>query len=505
MQKYILIVIILIALLYRTLVSLGPHSGFRKGPKYGDFEAQRHWMEITRFTPIGEWYHNTTLNNLEYWGLDYPPLTAYHSLLCSYFAPRKSIELTKSRGQESLETRLFMRLTVTFSDLLMMILPLVLIAKQVFNKQQVNQLSYWWSLLYVLIQPCIVLIDHGHFQYNSVSIGFALWAIYCLMQSESNDSVFYTCLGSALFCCSLNFKQMALYYSLPFFCYLTGRCIKLFRRKSFVSGLSLFVAIGITVIASFAIIWLPFLSSKQFPQVVKRIFPVGRGLFEDKVANIWCSLSLVYKVHRNFSTDSIIKLSALLTLASSSLSCLNLLFNPTIIRFAYALVNVSMSFFLWSYHVHEKTIIFVTIPAGLVLLLLNRNNDKDFRVYNTLYHWFVIIATFSMYPLLERDEISIAYIASMIAYTIITLMNDFDPYSQTPPNSSSSALRKLVWLSIFGAITIHIIMAGAPISKRYPDLYTFMCTVYSCIHFILFMIYCNYKQWTVSEPKLKVG
>jgi alpha-1,3-glucosyltransferase len=44
---------------------------------FGDFEAQRHWMEITSHLPISRWY----FYDLEWWGLDYPPLTAYHSWL----------------------------------------------------------------------------------------------------------------------------------------------------------------------------------------------------------------------------------------------------------------------------------------------------------------------------------------------------------------------------------------------------------------------------------------
>ena len=46
---------------------------------FGDYEAQRHWQEITVNLPIQDWYQNTTDNDLMYWGLDYPPLTAYHS------------------------------------------------------------------------------------------------------------------------------------------------------------------------------------------------------------------------------------------------------------------------------------------------------------------------------------------------------------------------------------------------------------------------------------------
>ncbi|KAJ7375672.1 Glucosyltransferase-like protein, partial [Desmophyllum pertusum] len=47
-----------------------------KPPMFGDYEAQRHWMEITYNLPADEWYTNTTNNDLMYWGLDYPPLTA---------------------------------------------------------------------------------------------------------------------------------------------------------------------------------------------------------------------------------------------------------------------------------------------------------------------------------------------------------------------------------------------------------------------------------------------
>lgn len=51
--------------------------GFLICPMHGDFEAQRHWMELTIHLPMSKWY----TYDLQYWGLDYPPLTAYHSWL----------------------------------------------------------------------------------------------------------------------------------------------------------------------------------------------------------------------------------------------------------------------------------------------------------------------------------------------------------------------------------------------------------------------------------------
>lgn len=87
--------------------------GAGQAPRFGDYEAQRHWMEITTNLPILDWwvfvnsemqayitiygreiekqqgnrfkhlffawfrYRQTKDNDLSYWGLDYPPLSAY--------------------------------------------------------------------------------------------------------------------------------------------------------------------------------------------------------------------------------------------------------------------------------------------------------------------------------------------------------------------------------------------------------------------------------------------
>jgi alpha-1,3-glucosyltransferase len=61
--------------LFRWAIGFWPYSGFQSPPMHGDFEAQRHWMELTTHLPVSQWY----FHNLQWWGLDYPPLTAYHS------------------------------------------------------------------------------------------------------------------------------------------------------------------------------------------------------------------------------------------------------------------------------------------------------------------------------------------------------------------------------------------------------------------------------------------
>ena len=67
-------------------------------------------------------YFNTSQNNLEYWGLDYPPLTAYHSWLCgalSSWQDPRWVALEASRGYESYNSKLFMRYTVLVTDVML--------------------------------------------------------------------------------------------------------------------------------------------------------------------------------------------------------------------------------------------------------------------------------------------------------------------------------------------------------------------------------------------------
>lgn len=58
------LVIAFFALLLRYAVSLWPYSGQAESPLHGDYEAQRHWMEITTALPIHLWYRYTVCDAL---------------------------------------------------------------------------------------------------------------------------------------------------------------------------------------------------------------------------------------------------------------------------------------------------------------------------------------------------------------------------------------------------------------------------------------------------------
>jgi len=60
--------------------------------------------------------------------------------------------------------------------------------------------------------------------------------------------------------------------------------------------------LGTVVVATFAVCWAPFLAEPgRAGDVLRRLAPLGRGLFEDYVANFWCSTSVIIKWRRLFS------------------------------------------------------------------------------------------------------------------------------------------------------------------------------------------------------------
>lgn len=284
----------------RAIISIQPYSGYNKPPMYGDFEAQRHWQEITINLPIVDWYTNTSDNDLMYWGLDYPPMTAYHSWLNGWIARKLNesyVELHASRGITTEEHKNFMRNTVLVADLLLYIPALIFAIKSIGLLQtKNNSILNVLSLITVLFYPGQIIIDNGHFQYNNISLGLAAVAIAAIFRNSEH-------IAAISFVLALNYKQMELYHALPFFVYLLGWSFTSasFQSKEFgqrfFAGVKNVAILAIIVTFTFAMIWLPWLRSVvHFKQLVHRLFPVARGVFEDKVSNVWCIVNIFYKL-----------------------------------------------------------------------------------------------------------------------------------------------------------------------------------------------------------------
>ena len=473
------IVLLSFVVLLRILVGFQPHSGQdnfhgARNAYGGDFEAQRHWLELTMHLSLGDWYWH----DLEYWGLDYPPLTAYISwilgALSYWIIGPESVALYESRGIEDPNVKAYMRATVLVLDLLIFF-PIILIA---------TRKSTWMRLL-ALVEPAIILIDHGHFQYNSVSLGFALWSFWFVTKKG-----FANCLlGSVLFCFALNFKQMTLYYAPAIFSYLLGRC---FHESRF--ALQRFCMLGATVVIVFSCLWWPFVyyppsgdatitPLQRFIHVLHRLFPFQRGLFEGKVSNLWCALSTKPISIRNRIPEDLQPLLALgLTLILTLPACCKLFAVGKSARqdswqmLLWGATSTALAFFLASFQVHEKSILLAVAPLSLLWL-------ED----STFVNWFSIVAVWTLWPLIQVDRLEIAYIG-IIAIYLGLMWLWAENKKESPSFFSQNALVKLlpiVPLSVIGMVGLHVLEMVVPVPQNLPDLFPVLWSIAGCGMFCL--------------------
>ncbi|KAJ7212099.1 glycosyltransferase family 57 protein [Mycena pura] len=464
-------------------VGLGSYSGKGTPPIFGDYEAQRHWMELTIHMPIRRWY----TYDLQYWGLDYPPLTAYVSWLCGIVAHRLEpswVALDKSRGIETEASKVFMRLTVVLLDAVIYVPALVMFTRiwEPSRSKRTQNLA----LATLLFQPALLLIDFGHFQYNSVMLGFTLFAINAFALEQD-------LFGAFCFVLSLGFKQMALYYAPAIGGYLLAKCIYL----GSVNGGKLFLRLAFITSLTFLVLFIPFLPPfaplSAIYDPISRIFPFGRGLFEDKVANFWCASNVVFKWKNWASSTFLIKLSAALTalgfLPSVIVFCRVAwqtrlfdgqkpsLHTPILPLLPYALLSCSMSFFLFSFQVHEKTILLPMLPVTLLL--------SHAPLDSTIFGWGVLannVAVFSMWPLLKRDGLGVPYIALTI------LWNRFLGYNplRLPSRSFIQLLSIAAYAAAFG---LHVLEFLITPPARYPDLFAVLNVLISTPIFVLLWLW----------------
>jgi len=134
---------------------------------------------------------------------------------------------------------------------------------------------------------------------------------------------------------------------------------------------------------------------------------VKRGLYQLKVATFWCISDIVIKWQALFATDFLLKLSVFLTLLASLPSITTLIRLPRAKYFLVALFNVSMAFFFFSYHVHEKTILIPLLPFIL-----------NIRYFKTFYVDFILVATFTNYHMLVEDRLQVQCLVAMLAFGV---------------------------------------------------------------------------------------
>ncbi|XP_037898257.1 probable dolichyl pyrophosphate Man9GlcNAc2 alpha-1,3-glucosyltransferase isoform X3 [Glossina fuscipes] len=467
----------------RAAVSLHSYSGANKPPMYGDYEAQRHWQEITyNFSPKG-WYKNSSNNNLEYWGLDYPPLTAYHSYVNAYIASKINssfVDLKTSHGFESERHKTFMRSTVLAADTLIYLPACILVAS--FIDKVFKQNIFLQLCVLFVTYPGLILIDNGHFQYNNISLGLLLLAVYFILTDSNN-------LAALSFSLALNYKQMELYHAFPFFTYLLRSCLveNCFSRK-----LIKFLKIACVVTLTFLALWLPWLTSlDSLISTASRLFPLSRGVFEDKVANIWCSLNVIYKFKNKFVNTQMALICLVTTLSAALPTNLNLFACGKKETFLYTLQNTATAFFLFSFQVHEKSILLVALPSICLYGFM------PFAVT-----CFLKVSILSILPLIIKDGLTIAYFSLVVAYNAI--LNAFLAEQESERHMSNNSLQRLNKVLDFLILIASLAAVWLPPPSHLPHLWAVIISVICCGFFLIFFIMGHINQFNYWPNIVKI-
>jgi len=205
-----------------------------------DFDVHRYWLALTHALPARQWYTDASSQ----WTLDYPPFFAYFSRLLSLPAPLVDATLVSVPVPDAppFAHLLYLRLTVVFSDFLLL-WSVLLLARDARRKQRP-----FLALALVLWSPALLAVDHVHFQYNGFLMGLLLLSLHFLEQG-------WDLTGGVVFACLLCSKHLFLVAAPVYFMYL-------FRHyccgRGVVKGLGRLALMGSGVAVVFAAAFAPF-------------------------------------------------------------------------------------------------------------------------------------------------------------------------------------------------------------------------------------------------------
>ena len=381
------------------------------------------------------------------------------------------------------------------------------------------------ALVAILMQPATILVDHGHFQYNTVMLGF----IVATISSLYADRLLWACV---FFVAGLGFKQMALYYSPVIFAFLLGSCLTPHFRPGRL------LSIGLITLLAFAILFAPLLFGAlydrqreiklpdqsqppllqwlpigidtdsrlyavvlQTAQTVHRCFPFARGVFEDKVANFWCSLNTFYKLRNLEAVIPLPRVSLYFTLMAVLAPLLIIGAIPRKSLLPYALASSAWGFFLFSFQVHEKSVLLPLLPMTLLL----GSKDGLSKEYRAWIGWANLLGVWTMYPLLKRDELRTPYVVVSLIWAYLlglpptSVSAYYDPKDENVlgkarPADDLHTMTKILHFQYYVVMAFwHLLEAFAEPPESKPDLWVVVNACLGAFGFWICYLWCTWK------------
>ncbi|KAF6134144.1 hypothetical protein GIB67_013541 [Kingdonia uniflora] len=403
-----------------------------------DFEVHRNWLSLTSSLPLSRWYSDETSP----WTLDYPPLFAYFERFLSLFArlvDPKMVDLHQGLNYSENSVIYFQRFTVIISDLC-----LFYGVYRISRNLGVLQRRMVMGL--IVLSPALIIVDHIHFQYNGFLLGILLISISYL--EEGRDLI-----GGFFFAILLCFKHLFAVAAPVYFVYL----LRHYCRGGFFKGFRRFLMMGAAVGVVLAAAFGPFLCHGQIQQVLRRLFPFGRGLCHAYWApNFWVLYIildkglgfLLSKVGFNIKTPSASFTGGLvgdsspftvlpqvtplvtfvLVLLATSPCLIKAWRNPRPMLISRWVAYAYTCGFFFGWHVHEKASLHFMILLSVVAI----KSLKDAR------HYFVlaIVSCYSMFPLLFGAEEYPIKVLLLLLHALLMYSGFIQQFSKSAASST---------------------------------------------------------------------
>ncbi|KAJ2725816.1 glycosyl transferase [Coemansia sp. Benny D115] len=388
-----------------------------------DFEVHRNWLALTHSLPLRSWYYEDRSE----WTLDYPPFFAWFEWVMSQMAPlwdASIVDVTRL-GYASPACVMFQRLTVVVSELVLFfaLRRFVLAGGRSVQAQVAACLGF--------LSPGFMFVDHVHFQYNGFLTGLLVLSL--ALAREGRDL-----LSGIVFAVLVCFKHIYMYIAPAYFLYLLlHHCLA--RRSGRIdlgASVKRLMALGASVALVFALAFGPFAALGQIPQLVSRLFPFKRGLchafwapnvwalytFADRllVASGWHGASAyVAAGTRGLVGDSAFAVlpavSPAATFAATVAAqipayALLVLRRRTPERFIQSVVLCAFASFLFGWHVHEKAVILILAPLGLLLESPSRCTLRMFAVLATSGYYSLLPLLFGAQELPIKASVLLIWV-----------------------------------------------------------------------------------------------
>ena len=143
------------------------------------------------------------------------------------------------------------------------------------------------------------------------------------------------------------------------------------------------------------------------------------------------------------------------------------------------LATTSFAFYLFSYMVHEKTILFPLLPVTLL--------GVDFPSVSLFTN---TVAAFSLCPLLAREGLTLAYVAAVLAYAALC-------HVATEPRST-----KTLAATYLAVAAYHVLEHVVTPPPRYPDIFALAnaCASFAAFTAVFALLTVRLVRAVVSVP-----